>query len=158
MQRLKSKMVPSVQSQKTEEEEGAPMAPCPLQVYKTECSTEQIQHFKRSARLPPDRLALLTLLLLRYISSMLRLIERARMPGRPLMGGSFSGRSISAMLTRVAIASMAVGGLPTTWSPHGSSRDSISINLHDGRSSMAGTTHKVMQETTCMMMMYAHNG
>ena len=45
------------------------------------------------------------------------------------MGGSFSGRSISAMLTKVAMASMAVGGLPTTWSPHGSSRDSISINL-----------------------------
>ena len=51
------------------------------------------------------------------------------MPGRPLVGGLFSGRSISAMLTRVAMASMAVGGLPTTWSPHGSSRDSISINL-----------------------------
>ena len=33
------------------------------------------------------------------------------------------------MLTSVATASAAVGGLPTTCSPHGSSRDSISISL-----------------------------
>ena len=60
---------------------------------------------------------------------MFLLMERARMPGRPFTGGSPSGLSISAMLTNVAMASMAVGGLPTTWSPHGNSRDSISINL-----------------------------
>ena len=45
------------------------------------------------------------------------------------MGGSLSGRSISAMLTSVAMASMEVGGRPTTCSPQGSSRDSISISL-----------------------------
>ena len=57
-------------------------------------------------------------------------IDRARIPGNPLRGGCFAGLSVSAMWTRVAVASMAVGELPTTWSPQGSSCDSISINLH----------------------------
>ena len=64
---------------------------------------------------------------------MLRPMARARMPGSPATGGSLSGRSISAMLTSVATASAALGGLPTTCSPHGSSRDSISISLARGR-------------------------
>lgn len=40
---------------------------------------------------------------------------------------SSSGRSIETMLTSVAIASSAVGGTPTVWRPHGSSRLSISM-------------------------------
>ena len=64
------------------------------------------------------------------MASMFFPIERARMPGRPGTGaGSTSGRSISAMLTSVAIASVADGGSPTTCSPHGSSLDSISISF-----------------------------
>ena len=51
---------------------------------------------------------------------------RAMIRGRDSMPSS--GRSMEAMLTRVAIDSSAVGGTPTVCRPHGSSRDSISIN------------------------------
>ena len=51
------------------------------------------------------------------------------MPGSPGTGGSASGRSISAMLTRVATASAADGGSPTMCRPQGSRRDSISISF-----------------------------
>eukprot|EP00959_Pyramimonas_sp_CCMP1952_P383124 8027995-Pyramimonas_sp.AAC.2 len=63
----------------------------------------------------------------RYSSSMSRPREAARMRGRP--SKSSSGRSMEAMFTRVATASSAEGGTPTTCSPQGSRRDSISISL-----------------------------
>mmetsp|Transcript_21123 Transcript_21123/g.66895 ORF Transcript_21123/g.66895 Transcript_21123/m.66895 type:complete len:243 (-) Transcript_21123:2517-3245(-) len=65
----------------------------------------------------------------RYTVSMSLPAASARMAGMPRMGGSASGRSMPAMLTRVATASSAVGATPTTCRPQGRRRDSISISL-----------------------------
>mmetsp|Transcript_63912 Transcript_63912/g.119907 ORF Transcript_63912/g.119907 Transcript_63912/m.119907 type:complete len:331 (-) Transcript_63912:2264-3256(-) len=65
------------------------------------------------------------LLLSRYTSSIFKPLDCASKRGRPT--NPSSGRSSSAMFTRVAMASSAVGGTPTVCSPQGSRRDSISM-------------------------------
>ena len=55
--------------------------------------------------------------------------DLARICGNPKIGGSTSGLSMEAMLTKVATASSAEGGQPMTWSPQGSSLDSISMSF-----------------------------
>mmetsp|Transcript_11267 Transcript_11267/g.45618 ORF Transcript_11267/g.45618 Transcript_11267/m.45618 type:complete len:210 (+) Transcript_11267:1853-2482(+) len=67
------------------------------------------------------------LLALRYTSSSSRPSDEAMTRGRPTT--SSSGRSISAIDTKVATASSADGGTPTVWRPIGSKRDSISMSL-----------------------------